>query len=197
MELFEFLEEAIGKRGRAWRSKTPHMFSIFSKSDTTVRFASKSDAMRFKLSWEEDERPEDYLSAMLKKLSLNSTYGAVRSGALTATAPSWNLPLISQSTPGIFPALPTGSGKTLITQTKSRRYNPCNEIVLMDYETSGELAWYDKWVRDLSMNTWGDYSAFLDLEIRNEERSKQAKVESESAPLQAGLILPAPQGPSD
>lgn len=193
MELFEFLEEAIGKRGRAWRMKAPKTFSIFSRADSTIRFASKSDAMRFKLSWEEDERPEDYLSTMLRKLSLNSTYGAVRSGTLTATAPTWNLPLISQTTPGILPTLPTGSGKTLnITQAKSRRYNPCNEIVLLDYESSDVLSWYDEWIRDLSVNTWGDYNAFLDMEIRYEERSKQAEVGSESTPLQAGLFLSTP-----
>lgn len=206
MELFEFLEEAIGKRGRVWRLKTRHNFNLFYREPSTLRFIKKSDAMRFKLSWDEDPAPEaDVLGKWIQKLKLNSNYGAMRRSSMSAMAPTWTHAPITNATPGISPV----SGKTLlnIKQVKSRltsqtqkssryRMNPCDDVIIMDYESS-PLGWYEKWFKNLEVTSWAHYEQALDLEIKDEERSKQAEVERESAPLQTGLFLPAPEGTTD
>jgi len=188
-ELADFLTEAFGPKGRKWRLYRPAVYAFYQREDTTVRFTSKQDAIRFKLSWTEDVK-EDYAEKMrtwMGKLNLNSQFGSMtggtRRGAVSANHPTWTMPLISQTTPGLFPTM---------HQYKSRALNnPCNEIVMLDYESAIDpLAWYDKWVENMEVSSWSQYVLMLDSEIRREDQYQQASLEikpDEEAPLQTGL----------
>jgi len=192
-ELQDFLGEAFGVKGRKWRLHKPPLYSFYENPETIVRFTSKQDAIRFKLSWNEDAKI-DYAEKMrtwMGKLTLNSHFGKVmtgsqRRGAMSANAPTWTLPLISQTTPGIFPTM---------HQIKGRSLNPCKEIIMLDYESTGDpLAWYDQWVENMEVSSWSQYVMMLDSEIRRENQFKQASLEiksDEEAPLQAGLSIPS------
>lgn len=170
-DLIEFLEGSIGRQGTAWRMIVPRMFYLFDeRSKTTLRFKSKSDAIRFKLSWDEEEAPESSID-FFKKLALNSNYGGI---SRRYSAPANPLPWydINSIYPSIYPTMQPFSGKTLISQVKSRAnrsLNPCNEIFL-DYESAGKA---DDWLEQMfsKCDSWMAYNVLLDAQIKKEEAS--------------------------
>jgi len=169
--LINHLTEHYGKRGVMWRMKKPHAltFSFYDHNrQLTVRFVSKVDAFRFKLTWEEDETPPtmDSLIASLKKIALNSSYGNIggsRRGAML-TMPTWTMPPLSQSTPGIHPTHGPLTYKQHNSRLQSRTPNPCDEIILLDHESSP--FWIHQSTREC--NTWFSYQAQLDSELNND-----------------------------
>jgi len=159
MELFEFLTEAFGKRGKRWRLNSINTFNFFTRDKSIIRFLSKNDAIRFKLSWQEDEQPESYID-QLKKMALNSSYG--RGSYMKTYKPTNPIPWIHYSY--LYPMIST---KTLISQVKGRslRGNPCKEIML-DYESFYSGLFGHK------CDSWSTYSYLLDLDIKEEENEQ-------------------------
>jgi len=151
MELFEYLGDSYGKQGRRWRFKPSNSFNLFTQQDSVIRFSEKSDAIRFKLSWEEDDEP-DTLQELFRKMSLNSTYG--RS--------------IQTFSPMLYPTIYPKAYPIWITQAKGRGLNPnpCSE--LFDYELGF------KWHLFENCDTWSTYSFLLDEDIKREEADEQS-----------------------
>lgn len=162
-ELEAFLTESVGPKGRLWRKAEQRHFSLFSKSDTLIRFKEKSHAMLFKLAWEE-ETWDDYWGQYIRKISLNSAYGRI--GGIGTTLPTWNTGPITHATPGIYPAASsTGKTNTALSTQQTGRSQRCakpGDIVIMDYESAlPSTNWYDSKVVQQPCETWQDYTSIL------------------------------------
>lgn len=164
-ELEAFLTESVGPKGRFWRKAEQRHFSLFSKSDTLIRFKEKSHAMLFKLAWEE-ETWDDYWGQYIRKISQNSAYGRLGSGGIGTIAPKWSTAPISQITSGIYPTMPsTGKTHSVLQRqqvSRSQRYAKPGDVIIMDYESAlPSTNWYDSKVVQQPCETWRDYTSIL------------------------------------
>lgn len=176
-ELFEFLTTSFGPRGKSWRIAERRAFSILDdKRKSTLRFMSKSDALRFKLSWDEEPQPESYMD-LIRKLTLNSNYGGISRGFATTMAPPANpLPWYDINSLYAGLAIPPSTGKTNIFQAKGRGLNnACKEIVLLDYEASSHKWWHEFYTK---CDSWMTYTMLLNDEVREEELSASVRTDN-------------------
>lgn len=163
-ELQAYLTEHYGSKGRSWRLTLPDRWSMFRKSLTTIRFANKSDAMRFKLSWTEAEFDDFW-----NHLKVHMPTPGIKNSM-------WNI----QTYNSMYPTwvMPTGySNKTLLTQLKGRGMtNPCNEI-MVDWEVGYADYLFGK------CDSWTSYKMQLDAEVRAEDRPVATISSSAASPL--------------
>lgn len=163
LELFEYLEESFGSRGKRYRYNMRNRFDLYFAQRQTVRFKEKSDALRFKLAWIEDEDPmSGWYESMrqLSKVYMNSSFGSLAK---------------------ISPVLPTSSGILPHIQQKPRGNNlPKDDIVILDYESGFDRNWYSEYVVKMPCNDWMDYQAILNSEVILEEQSDKTEVDQTS-----------------
>lgn len=169
MELFEFLEESFGPRGKRYRYDNRYSFNRYFVQRQTIRFQDNKDAFRFKLSWVEDVDPMDSVYEQMKKfakLNLNSMYGKM-------IQPTSSIPKITPWSSGPIPA--SYSSRSL------RNVNP-GDMIIMDYESTFDRHWYSRHMAKMACQTWSDYQTIIDAEVTLEEQSDKTEVDQTSKP---------------